>query len=712
MAAPEKEIKERIKLLYQEAELQNQIYQQDNRRTTALKESKKAQEEILRLEAQLTDTYKETNKSLDMAIKAEKKLAVSGKDRFGFQKHLLKSVQDQAKSTKALLQDNKISKDLAKKTNEINDDIVQQNYTLENLAVVRRDISDELRKAIESGNEDLAEHLQGTLKVLSAERKRLQVQGLMKKGMETANSITGGMGDTIKNAIMNPLTASIAILMAFTAQQEAIANEFGALGVTEFRDDLAGASQEFTKMGLEGKDALSTTKQLSAEFGIGFQKAAEMSQEVGDLSKSTGLALEDSTKLMGIFTETQGMTSGMAMDLLKSTEALAAANGVAPNVVLKDVANNTEMFAKFAKDGGENVLRAAIQARKLGISLDKVGSAAEGLLDFQSSLNAEVEASIMMGRQVNLQKAREAALAGDLEGVQKEILKQVGSAAEFNKMNVLQRRSLAKAMGMELGDLQKLVNKQEEQVSLAGELEKATTKNMVPKETLTNVAELLANLKALGMELAESLGPAVEGIVGAFTGFVSILNDANLLVPLLAFYMSFLTAKTILQTYATIQKEMADRRAAKASLAKAAAEGAEAAAETASAIPVIGWAIAIAGLVALGVAIAGFMGAFETGTPLAGVKQDGVAALHKGETILNKKDTEMLEKQQAAVKNGATRSTNVTNVDTSGLERQNKELKGEMSQLRKDMASYFGTGGTAAKQMGKRVGSKFESLRG
>ena len=43
---------------------------------------------------------------------------------------------------------------------------------------------------------------------------------------------------------------------------------------------------------------------------------------------------------MGIFTETQGMTSGVAKDLLKSTELLAHANNVAPNVVLKDVASS------------------------------------------------------------------------------------------------------------------------------------------------------------------------------------------------------------------------------------------------------------------------------------------------------------------------------------------------------------------------------------
>ena len=46
------------------------------------------------------------------------------------------------------------------------------------------------------------------------------------------------------------------IMAMFNAQQEAIADEFGAMGVTKFRDDLAGASLEFTRMGLEGKECL------------------------------------------------------------------------------------------------------------------------------------------------------------------------------------------------------------------------------------------------------------------------------------------------------------------------------------------------------------------------------------------------------------------------------------------------------------------------
>ena len=51
----------------------------------------------------------------------------------------------------------------------------------------------------------------------------------------------------------------------------------------------------------------------------------------------------------------------------------------------------------------------------------------------------------MLGRNLNLQKARELSLNNDIEGFQKEILNQVGSQAEFDKMNVLQKKALAQA---------------------------------------------------------------------------------------------------------------------------------------------------------------------------------------------------------------------------------------------------------------------------
>jgi hypothetical protein len=89
--------------------------------------------------------------------------------------------------------------------------------------------------------------------------------------------------------------------------------------------------------------------------------------------------------------------------------------------------------------------------------MSAVASISESLLDFESSIEKQMEASMLLGRQINLDRARQLALSGDQEGMMQEILKQVGGEAEFNKMNVLQRRALAESVGQSVENLSRLV---------------------------------------------------------------------------------------------------------------------------------------------------------------------------------------------------------------------------------------------------------------
>ena len=203
---------------------------------------------------------------------------------------------------------------------------------------------------------------------------------------------------------------------------------------------------------------------------------------------------------------------------------MANANNVAPDKVLADVAQSSEFFAQFADEGGENVLRAAVQARKLGINLQSVEKITSGLLDFQSSLNAENEASVLIGRKLNFQKARELALANDVEGATAAVVEQLGSAEEFNRLNAIQRKALADAAGVEVGELAKIVNKEKEALSLQGALSKQEIKP-VPEEVLTQTAQLIGNLQSIGITLAEVLGPPLNFVVGLFAGFTSLISD-------------------------------------------------------------------------------------------------------------------------------------------------------------------------------------------
>jgi len=104
-----------------------------------------------------------------------------------------------------------------------------------------------------------------------------------------------------------------------------------------------------------------------------------------------------------------------------------------------------------------NIVNASIAARKLGLELSAAADMANSLLDFESSIEAQLEASLLLGRQINMDKARQLAFTGDIEGMQREILKQVGGEAEFAKMSYLQRQKTAAAAGTTVENLARLV---------------------------------------------------------------------------------------------------------------------------------------------------------------------------------------------------------------------------------------------------------------
>jgi hypothetical protein len=171
-----------------------------------------------------------------------------------------------------------------------------------------------------------------------------------------------------------------------------------------------------------------------------------------------GVEQTDVAKILRAQTEISGLTQGQALDIQSSIASLAGQRGVLAKDVFSDIAENTELFANFAKDGGQNIGRAAVEAKQLGLSLDTVGKIAESVLDFQSSIEGELKASLLIGRQLNLNRARELSLAGDMAGLQREILSLVGSEAQFNQMNVIQRKALAQALGVTTTELSKLVS--------------------------------------------------------------------------------------------------------------------------------------------------------------------------------------------------------------------------------------------------------------
>lgn len=229
--------------------------------------------------------------------------------------------------------------------------------------------------------------------------------------------------------------------------------------------------QAFAVSKILGQEAGRAVTSLAQKLGNANDVSVGLGINVGTMSNRLGVSGEDAAQLVNQFGNLSGLSSDTALNTMEATSQLAMANGIAPAAVMQDIAQNTEFFALYSKNGGANIAQAAIEARRLGVDLSTVSKISDNLLDYQTSVSSEMEASVLLGRNLNLNRARELAYAGDSAGAMKEALDAAGGIAEFNKMDVYQKRAVADAIGTSVSELQQMSANQERALTPAGKLE-------------------------------------------------------------------------------------------------------------------------------------------------------------------------------------------------------------------------------------------------
>ena len=174
-----------------------------------------------------------------------------------------------------------------------------------------------------------------------------------------------------------------------------------------------------------------------------------------DLTKKLGMSGEEAAGL----TKYSILTGKSQEDIVK--QITKANKGLISNkAVLKEVAKTEGQLAAFYKNDPVLIGAAITQAQKLGLTLQQTKTITDGLLDVESSLQNEFEAEVLTGKQINLDKARYLAMQGKTAEAAKEMLKNIGGIAEFQKMNRIQQDALAKSMGMSSDELAKTLTQQ------------------------------------------------------------------------------------------------------------------------------------------------------------------------------------------------------------------------------------------------------------
>ena len=287
---------------------------------------------------------------------------------------------------------------------------------------------------------------------------------------------------------------------------------------TAFKETGIAASAMFSLSGASMKENAEIMSGLAESTGNLDSTTRSAVVEVGKLSQTFGIAAGEAGKLYGQIKNLPGATEASTLNTMEFAGNLAKASHVAPGAVMKDMAHNSEAIAVNTKNGGKDMVAVSVAAHKLGIEMSSIVKMSENLLDFESSINKQMEASVLLGREINLDKAREAALNGDLLGATQEMLKNVGGEAEFNKMNVLQRKALAESMGVSVGELSKMVKNQDKLASLTQEQQQALATGEVTMD------ELLANSGGVAKNMFDTAASIGGGVV-ATTEMVKGLRD-------------------------------------------------------------------------------------------------------------------------------------------------------------------------------------------
>ena len=239
----------------------------------------------------------------------------------------------------------------------------------------------------------------------------------------------------------------------------------------KFVKDFAGAFMElgvsFDSLPVAAGMAKEEATAMLEEFGTLEDITSRQLVQMKLMSKFYGVAAGDMAKIMMLQQSTTNLTKQQALDQqVKWMNELKDA-GVSANKVFADMAANADFIALYTKGTGQNMKDAAQYAAQIGLDLGVASSMAEKLMDWESSIAAEMEASMILGRQINLDKARQLAYSGDIEAMMREVKNQAGGEAAFAAMNVVQRQALGDAIGLQGAQLAEFMKTENERTEAA-----------------------------------------------------------------------------------------------------------------------------------------------------------------------------------------------------------------------------------------------------
>ena len=484
------------------------------------------------------------------------------------QRGLVADLKSAVKSTENLIN---LSAKLARGTLKQSDIAKEQERIAFNRAKIeakRQIFGNKLTKqqqALLAAEEEEINAQEAVLKKIEAKNNALQKQkGLFQIIKENSSDIANKIDDTGQLAkilngqiglLFTPLRlAEMAIIGVFTAFKSAD-EQAGELAkslnlsygeAVELQAEMQSVANLSGNMTITGKGLTKALMAQNEALGISTTVITDNLITFQKLHKTAGLTYEELEGIKSITDATGGDLEKNTKELLAQSRITATNLGVALNEkdVLKDINNVSKATTVSLGMSTKEIAKAVTTAKALGIELETIEGISDSILNFEESIEKELQAELLTGKNLSLERARQLALENDIAGVAKEIADQVGSAAEFGEMNRIQQQALADAVGMSREELAKSLFVQEQIGNLTGEefelrkaqIEKLEAQGLSQAQIKEKLGKTSINQLKDQNSLQENLTKATDKLKESFASIaiplMQIINPiAKLLIP-------------------------------------------------------------------------------------------------------------------------------------------------------------------------------------
>lgn len=173
------------------------------------------------------------------------------------------------------------------------------------------------------------------------------------------------------------------------------------------------------------------------------------------LTKQVGLEAEEATKLADLAIINNKSTKEVYDTVTKITAQVNKETGLRLNhkAIMRDVAKASGLASANYKNDPKALAEAVAQAKALGTTLESTLNTTKALLNWEQSIEDQLEFEVLSGKAVNLERARSLALTGKTVEAEKEILKQFGKREDFESANYFVKEAAAKMLGKSTDEL-------------------------------------------------------------------------------------------------------------------------------------------------------------------------------------------------------------------------------------------------------------------